>query len=179
MTKEAQNCLLKTLEEPPEYACIILISSNENKLLNTIKSRCIRINFSSLKDEEILEYVNKNNIDNINKSMISFCDGSIGKMLKIKENEDVYVKVEELINDMQNKDLVEILNNSNTLYDSKDNIFLLLEYINILLLKSNKLSNINCVKYVEEAKKSLLSNSNYDMTIDHLLIRMWEEIARK
>ena len=50
MTKEAQNCLLKTLEEPPEYATIILISSNENKLLNTIRSRCIKINFNKLNE---------------------------------------------------------------------------------------------------------------------------------
>ena len=40
MTEEAQNSLLKTLEEPPEYIMIILITANENKLLNTIKSRC-------------------------------------------------------------------------------------------------------------------------------------------
>lgn len=53
MTKEAQNCLLKTLEEPPEYATIILISSNENKLLNTIRSRCIKINFNKLNEEAI------------------------------------------------------------------------------------------------------------------------------
>ena len=37
MTKEAQNCLLKTLEEPPGFATIILIGSNENAFLTTIK----------------------------------------------------------------------------------------------------------------------------------------------
>ena len=37
MTTEAQNCLLKTLEEPPEYITIFLICSNENNLLSTIK----------------------------------------------------------------------------------------------------------------------------------------------
>ena len=40
MTTEAQNCLLKTLEEPPEYLTIILICSNEYNMLSTIKSRC-------------------------------------------------------------------------------------------------------------------------------------------
>ena len=39
MTPEAQNCLLKTLEEPPEFTVIILITANENLILNTIKSR--------------------------------------------------------------------------------------------------------------------------------------------
>ena len=37
MTKEAQNCLLKTLEEPPEFVSIILVSNNENTILTTIK----------------------------------------------------------------------------------------------------------------------------------------------
>ena len=46
MTKEAQNCLLKTIEEPPEFVTVILITSNENKILNTIKSRCLKIYFS-------------------------------------------------------------------------------------------------------------------------------------
>ena len=48
MTEEAQNSLLKTLEEPPEYIMIILITANENKLLNTIKSRCLKISFNNL-----------------------------------------------------------------------------------------------------------------------------------
>ena len=54
MTKEAQNCLLKTLEEPPEFVTIILVSANENLILNTIKSRCTSIKFNSIetiKDE--------------------------------------------------------------------------------------------------------------------------------
>ena len=54
MTEEAQNSLLKTLEEPPEYMVIILISSNENKLLNTIKSRCLKINFLNIRMDIIL-----------------------------------------------------------------------------------------------------------------------------
>ena len=53
MTKEAQNSLLKTLEEPPEYVVIILITENENLLLNTIKSRCTKIKFNNLDNEEV------------------------------------------------------------------------------------------------------------------------------
>ena len=57
MTKEAQNCLLKTLEEPPSYAIIILIATNESKLLNTIKSRCIKVPFQKIAEEDILRYM--------------------------------------------------------------------------------------------------------------------------
>ena len=53
MNEESQNCLLKTLEEPPRYAVIILIVSNESKILSTIKSRCILVKFNALSDNEI------------------------------------------------------------------------------------------------------------------------------
>ena len=60
MTKEAQNCLLKTLEEPPEFATIILIGENENSFLQTIKSRCMIIHFMPIEDNQIIEYMKQN-----------------------------------------------------------------------------------------------------------------------
>lgn len=70
MTKEAQNSLLKTLEEPPEYIIIILIASNSDMILNTIKSRCTKIVFEKLKNEEIKEILQEKNIDiNISENM--------------------------------------------------------------------------------------------------------------
>lgn len=44
MTVQAQNCLLKVLEEPPTYGIIILVGSNEQVFLNTIRSRCVKLN---------------------------------------------------------------------------------------------------------------------------------------
>ncbi len=52
LTVQAQNALLKTLEEPPEYAVIILICNDERKLLDTIKSRSIILHFVSPSIEE-------------------------------------------------------------------------------------------------------------------------------
>lgn len=179
MTKEAQNSLLKTLEEPPEYAVIILIASNENKLLNTIRSRTIKINFNKLKYEELLEYASKNNIETLKTNMLLFADGSIEKVLKIKENEETYLQIENLINNLDKKNLIYILNNSEVLYKAKEEIYDILEYINILLLNTKEIEKINCIKYVEEAKRRLSSSSNYDMTIDNLLIKIWEEINEK
>ena len=179
MKKEAQNSLLKTLEEPPEYATIILIASNESKLLNTIKSRCIKLNFNKLSEEEIEKYFIQNNQQVINKNIISFSEGSIGKALKINENIEEYTKLEKLIEDINSKNLVYILNNAEVLYKNKDIVYDLLEYTNVLLLNSKKIEKIKCVKYVEEAKNRLNLNSNYDMTIDNLLIKIWEEINEK
>ena len=53
MTKEASNCLLKTLEEPPSYIIIILIGANESMFLNTIKSRCTKILFNKIEDDKL------------------------------------------------------------------------------------------------------------------------------
>ena len=53
MTKEAQNCLLKTLEEPPEFAIIILIGNNESLFLETIKSRCVILHFEKISNDDI------------------------------------------------------------------------------------------------------------------------------
>jgi DNA polymerase-3 subunit delta' len=142
MTREAQNCLLKTLEEPPEYATIILISSNENKLLNTIRSRCIKVNFNKLSNEEIQQYLEKNENKQITSSMLQMCSGSIGNALKIAENKDVYIKVEELINNINKKDLIDILNNADVLYNSKDIIQDLLNYINVLLYNMKQIEGI-------------------------------------
>lgn len=176
MTKEAQNCLLKTIEEPPEYATIILIASNENKLLNTIKSRCMKVSFNKIEDKDILNYIEENSIEGITTNMISFCNGSIGKIINVRDNKDDYLKLEELVKKLDKEDLVYILNNADILYKSKEIIFELLEYLNVLLLKTKEIEKINCIKYVEETKKRLTANSNYDMTIDNLLIKIWEEI---
>ena len=68
MTKEAQNSLLKTLEEPPEYVTIILITSNENAFLPTIKSRCTKILFNKLTNEELTNVLEKEyNYSNISE----------------------------------------------------------------------------------------------------------------
>ena len=176
MTREAQNCLLKTLEEPPEYASIILIASNESKLLNTIKSRCLKVNFNKIGNEDIKNYLNANTDKSIDDKIIPFFDGSIGKALKILDNLEDYNKIEEIVNNLDKYELIYIMNNADILYKNKDLIYDYLEYINILLFNSKQIKKINCVRHVEEAKKRLNSNSNYDMTIDNLLMKIWEEV---
>ena len=50
MTPQAQNALLKTIEEPPKYAVIILLTSNIGGLLPTIQSRCVRLDLKVVDD---------------------------------------------------------------------------------------------------------------------------------
>ena len=182
MTTEAQNCLLKTLEEPPEYIIIILIASNENNLLSTIKSRCTRMYFEQLSNEEIKTYiVNNYPEDEINEDILEIYQGSIGKVVKLRNKKELYEKVEKIIKNLDGKSLIEILQMSEEIYSSKEEIYSILDYINILLLKKCKENTryVKTIQIVEETKKRLKVNSNYDMCIDNMIFNLWEEINEK
>ena len=57
MTVQAQNALLKTLEEPPSYGVILLLTTNVNGLLPTILSRCVVLNMKPVPDETVERYL--------------------------------------------------------------------------------------------------------------------------
>lgn len=178
MTVEAQNCLLKTLEEPPEFAVIILVLSNENKCLSTIKSRCTKIAFQKLRNSDLTQYANENNLE-VNSSLLSASDGSISKLLNLQNNLEAYKQLDNIINAFSKDNIVDIWNNADILYKSKDNINTLLEYLNTVFLerlKSTKESKyILSIKIIENTKNKLSNNANYDMCIDNLLLQIWED----
>ena len=78
--------------------------------------------------------------------------------------------------------VIDLINNATEIYKGKENINEILEYFNIYFLKKAKEEYNNASKYVkaieiiEDTKKRLVYNSNYDMTIDNLLINIWEEL---
>lgn len=181
MTKEAQNALLKTLEEPPEYAIIILVTSNENLLLNTIKSRCIKILFNNLSDDEVLEYFERNH-EEINKQMVSTFGGSIEKAINLKDKIEIYEKIKNVFENIEQRNELEILKLKDDVLNDKDEIFSILDYINTCFY-NKMINNISkaeqynkCIQAVEEAKTRLRRNSNYDMTIDNLLFAIERSI---
>lgn len=179
MTTEAQNCLLKTLEEPPEFATIILIGSQEDAFLTTIKSRCMILHFQPIKEEEMKPYLESNyGMANLTQSHLDRFQGSIGKAILLKDKQEEYQKIETMIESLARKDLIELIQLAEPLYKAKEEIFELLEYINIVLLKQAKTNYLytNCIKIVENTKKRLKQNGNYDMCIDNLVFNMWEEL---
>ena len=54
---QAQNALLKTIEEPPAYAVLVLITTNPEVFLPTILSRCIQLKLRPLKDSVVSDYL--------------------------------------------------------------------------------------------------------------------------
>jgi hypothetical protein len=59
----AQNSLLKTLEEPPAGTIIILVTSAEERLLPTIRSRAQRVGFAPLDEQEMLKWLSRRSGD--------------------------------------------------------------------------------------------------------------------
>ena len=154
MTKEAQNCLLKTLEEPPEYVTIILISSNENVILNTIKSRCMMLKFKNISDENLRKFaVEILSYENLTENLLKSFGGSISRTIKLKENSTKYVSLENFVKDLSKRDIIDIMVNAKIIYD-KENIGDILDYLTVCLFdiaKENK-KYLNCIKFVSECK---------------------------
>ena len=81
-------------------------------------------------------------------------------------------------------DIIELINKSEIIYESKNDIMEILNYINVYLyqkMREDCLNNkkyINSMEIVEKTKSKLNSNSNYDMSIDFLLFKLWEELNR-
>lgn len=86
----AQNCLLKVLEEPPEYSVFIIIASSESVLLQTVLSRCTIIRFPAVDKETVFDYIKRNYPDYIHQSdlLYSLSSGTPGNIKKIIDNPD-------------------------------------------------------------------------------------------
>jgi len=101
MTLEASNCLLKTIEEPPYYAIIILLCSQIDSILPTIVSRCQIVNFGLIFSYEIREFLlNKNNdLEKEKAEIISkLAQGSIGNALRLLSDKEYFTRREEILN---------------------------------------------------------------------------------
>lgn len=99
LTVEAQNALLKPIEEPPVYGICILICEKISNLLPTIISRCVRIRFSPLSNEYIMQYLIEKGIDSMQADVYTtLSEGSLGKAKEMVENEEFLSLRKESIN---------------------------------------------------------------------------------
>jgi DNA polymerase III subunit delta' len=77
-----QNAMLKTLEEPPPGTTIILVTGHEDRLLPTIRSRCMRVAFSPLPDKAIEDWCEQHAAgltDTQRRDLVEFASGSLGR----------------------------------------------------------------------------------------------------
>ncbi|MDR7857612.1 DNA polymerase III subunit delta' C-terminal domain-containing protein [Tissierella sp.] len=131
---DGQNRILKTLEEPPNYINIILITSNSTKLIPTILSRCQIIKFYPIRNSKIIDLLVKEYGLHIDKAkfIADFSKGSVEKSIELANSEDFFQKREEtisIIDSLLNGDKVKALTSMDFFNENKENIEEILDII--------------------------------------------------
>ena len=90
MNVQAQNALLKTIEEPPAYAVILLLTTNAEMFLPTILSRCVTLHIKAVPDEKIKKYLMKKyEIPDYQAEVcVAFAQGNVGKAIQLATSSD-------------------------------------------------------------------------------------------
>mgnify|MGYP000196487717 CR=1 FL=1 len=127
MSVQAQNALLKTIEEPPAYAVILLLTTNADAFLQTIRSRCVMLDIKPVSDEKIREFLMKKRQVPDYKAEVcaAFARGNVGRAVALASSErfnelkDVTVSLLRRLGDIRRYD---ILQEIKPLNDFKDDI---------------------------------------------------------
>ena len=167
MGLEAQNGLLKTLEEPPSYINIILITSSSNNLIPTIISRCQVVKFYPVENKKIEELLKLNYNKTLEEAnfIAHFTKGSVGKSIILSKSTDFSNKRDktlEIIDNIVNGDKLTIFNAIDFFLGNKDSIEEILDIIlywfrDLLIYKEIGKSDI----IINKDKMTLLSNQSF------------------
>ncbi len=158
MTEAAQNALLKTLEEPPAYAVILLLTTNIEAFLSTILSRCIALKLKPLEKTEIKQYLmEKSSLPDYQASISAeFSFGNLGRAIQyatgeqFQETKEAFLHLMKYLDEM---DTPEIIHSIRIFTDNKDLIddffeLLLLWFRDVLLYKAAK--DVNSLLFARE-----------------------------
>ena len=172
MTAQAQNALLKTIEEPPDGVFLILLSDSLEQILETVQSRCQIYKLTPLSKDEILEYIDENykslNLEE-RQSAIAYSTGIPGKVDRFIKDE----KLKQLRDDLLDILLLYIRDLLVLKELNKIERIINIDKVEKLELISRKISYkklSNMLEYIKEARINFNSNSNYSMTISVLLM---------
>ncbi len=148
LTLQAQNALLKTIEEPPAYAVILLLTSNQDALLPTITSRCVKLSLRPLHESTVKDFLMETmHIPDYQASMDAvFSQGNIGKAKKMAESNEFNVMTERAIRVLRkSKELEwnELMDRVKDLVQDKENIenyldLYIMWFRDVLLYKATK-----------------------------------------
>ena len=169
MTVQAQNALLKTLEEPPKYAVIFLLTENADSLLATIRSRCVMLKLRNIKDKLVKKYLMEQlQIPDYQAELCAaFAQGNIGRAVMLAKSEhfneikEEAIQLLKYIDEMELQEIVSAIKQINKykleITDYLD-IFTIW-YRDVLLYKATKDVDVlvfsDQLKYIKEkAKKS-------------------------
>ena len=148
MTVQAQNALLKTIEEPPEYAVFLLLTENAEMLLPTINSRCVMLKLRNIKDTLIKKYLmEKLQIPDYKADMCAaFAQGNMGRAIMLANSEhfneirEEAVQLLKYIHEMELSEIVTAVKNI-TVYKLEITdylVIIMIWYRDVLLYKATK-----------------------------------------
>ena len=167
MNANAQNALLKVLEEPPTYATLILITSHKEKIIKTILSRVTEITFDSLSNEELKRIIGKD-ID------YDFARGSVKKALSMMEGE-LFQVASELVTVMNEKDFLRF-NQKMTQVKQMDiemtQVLEMMQYMYYKDIKEDTYEKIKKIELLDQTIKNLNRNANTDLALDKMMIEI-------
>ena len=155
MNAGAQNALLKTLEEPPAYAVILLLTNNKDRLLDTILSRCVSMTLGSVRESEIEDYLKANT--GASHADIAFAAafslGNIGRALHVLDTEefkDMLNDTMNVITHMKSMEIYEVVSYAKSLTKYKNEIYDFLDiimvwYRDMLILKTTGSFKSTCI----------------------------------
>lgn len=167
MNANAQNALLKVLEEPPVYATIILITAHKEKIIKTILSRVTEIPFGALSNSELKEIIGKD-ID------YDIARGSASRATELFES-DLYNLADDVMKIIDKKDFLTLNKKFMEIKQSDEDILRLLEMIKILYhksIKENTCEKIRIIELIDNTLKNLNLNANVDLAIDSFMIKV-------
>lgn len=169
MNAQAQNALLKTIEEPPEYAVIMLLTQNAEMMLPTIRSRCVMLKFRNIKDRLVKKYLMEQmEVPDYKADVcVAFAQGNMGKAIALATSEyfneikNEVVGLLQNIDRLQTEELMEVVKKSTEFkLNIEDYLDLIaIWYRDILMYKATKsLERVvfrDQLEYIKErAKKS-------------------------
>ena len=173
MTIQAQNALLKTIEDPPSYAVIILITTNPDAFLPTILSRCVQLKLRPLDDTTICNYlISQLSVPETKAEMYAaFARGNIGKAVRIAQSEDFQHFYEELIQILKNirsMDISMLLNYIKKIKDENYDLHECLDFMQVwyrdaLMFKVTKDANLLIFKDEYSAINEMSQKTGYDV----------------
>lgn len=136
MTVQAQNAILKTIEEPPEYAVILLLTTNEQSFLDTIRSRCVTLNLKPVPDSQVKAYLmEQTQIPDYQADICAaFAQGNIGKAVRLASSDDfaaIKASAMQLIRNAGKMEISEIIDYVKEVQEYKVSIQ---DYLDILAL---------------------------------------------
>ncbi len=136
LTVQAQNALLKTIEEPPAYAVIMLLANNGAMLLPTIASRCVTLNFKPVRDEVIKKYLMEElHVPDYQAEVsVAFAQGNVGRAKQIATAEDFAEMMEaafRILKKGKDMEVYEMVDAIKLLSEQKHTVY---EYLDLFLV---------------------------------------------